>query len=183
MRAARDDTVVVGYNIKLAVAVGTGAAVMWVLLLGRALIHTSVVDGLVAAALAVIAIRAVIVVLDSAPLAVADDRGIRVRVAGEWCGLPWVSISRWAVRPRRFPWSDGQLQLDLYHPSHVTEGLSALSRRQVSRNQRHYGATLVVPLGIMTGISRKQEAELAARLQLLSGGSRVQEERAEPTHF
>ncbi len=105
------------------------------------------------------------------PLLVADRRGVRAKIGGEWCGFPWVSISDFEVEPRRWPWSDGRLLIHVQHPSHLTESLSPHSQRQLLATQRRHHAELSLPLGAITGVSRGDERHLATRLdRLIFGG-------------
>jgi hypothetical protein len=167
------DDVTIGYNAKLAGAIFAGALVMGVLFTVRGVQNLDVLDGAVVAVLASIGVRSAMVLLDRrAPLLVADEKGVRIRIAGEWCGLPWISIAEYSVRPRRFPWQDGRLLFELHHPGHVTESLSPLSRREVAQTQKKYGVSLSVPLGLMTGVDRGAERSLRERLAALASDTR-----------
>jgi hypothetical protein len=167
------DDLSIGYSAKVAGGIFAGALVLGVLFTFRGVQDLDVLDGAIVAVLASIAVRSAMVLVDRrAPLLVADERGVRIRIAGEWCGFPWISIAEYSVRHRRFPWADGRLLFELHHPSHVTEGLSPLSRREVTHTQKRYGVPLSVPLGLMTGVSRREERSLCARLGALASDTR-----------
>lgn len=164
----------IGYSPKLAGGIFAGALALGVLFTVRGVQELDVLDGAIVAVLASIGVRSAMVLVDRrAPLFVADERGVRIRIAGEWCGFPWISIAEYSVRGRRFPWTDGHLLFELHHPSHVTESLSPLSRREVLSTQKRYGVPLSVPLGLMTGVSRKDEQTLCARLAALATDTRA----------
>jgi len=159
----------IGYNTRLIVALGASAALVAILLWVRAFSAGSVLDWVFALVLTVVAVAAGLLVTGGrGPLLVADHRGVRVKIAGEWCGLPWVSISDYQVEGRRFPWADGHLLLSLHHSSHLVESLPERSRRLVSSSQRRRHAEVSVPLGAITGVSRGDERQLAGRLSVLA---------------
>jgi cytoskeleton protein RodZ len=136
-------------------AVGTGAALDWVLCLAMG-------------ALATVFLRSL---LDSrTPLLVVDEMGVRVRLGTQWRGMPWEAIDRVVVRPRRNVLQDGRLVINLHHLQRAVEGLDGRAGRHARLNQKMYGAALAVPLGITTKVDGGAGDELADRVALLSQG-------------
>jgi hypothetical protein len=167
---ADDHALEIGYNTRLTSALSAAAGLVAVLLWARALGGGSALDGVLAAAVSLIAVASAVIAVSSArsPLLVADRRGVRVKIGGEWCGFPWISISEYHVEPRRLPWTDGHLLIQVQHSSHVTESLSERSQRRVAASQRRHHAELSLPLGAITGVSRGDERQLAGRLAVLA---------------
>ncbi|MBZ5733768.1 helix-turn-helix domain-containing protein [Nocardioides sp. TRM66260-LWL] len=92
-------------------AIGGAAGVVGLAYLIRAISGGPALDWLVLLVLAGIAALHLRSCWDArAPLAVADDLGIRVRTGADWHGLPWERIAGVEVLPRR-RWRDGSLDV------------------------------------------------------------------------
>ncbi len=136
-------------------AVGTGAALDWVLCI----------------ALGVVAAVFLRSLLDSrTPLLIADEMGVRVRLGAQWRGLPWEAIDRVVVQPRRGALSDGRVTVSLRNVHRTMESLDGRGLRHARLNQRLYGAALAVPLGLATRVTGDEGSDLADRVAALSQG-------------
>ena len=72
----------------------------------------NVVDWLVCAALAGLAIAHALAFLDArSPLLVADDHGVRIRLGRIWRGIPWSGLEAVEVLARHGFWRDGRVVL------------------------------------------------------------------------
>ncbi len=100
------------------------------------------------------------------PLLVADETGLRVRLGGDWTGVPWSHVERVEVDDR------GRIR-DGHVAVMAAEGADELAnarwrpRLGAALNRWFYDASLVVPYGLTTIVS---SADVPAALDRLSAG-------------
>lgn len=146
--------VAVRRNAVLSLVVSAAASALAIAYLGRAIETMAVLDWVLCALLALLAVFHLATLVDSrAPLVVADDLGVRVRFGRDWRGVPWGSLDRLVVVGKRHPLADGLLVLVPHDLGHTIAGLDRRARRRMHLAQRLYGAPLAVPLGWSTRVS------------------------------
>ncbi|MGH3445528.1 MAG: helix-turn-helix domain-containing protein, partial [Nocardioidaceae bacterium] len=136
-------------------ATESGALVDWALCVALGLIGAFHLAGLVDA---------------RTPLLVADTHGVRVRLGGQWRGLPWDAVATVVVLPRRGLLRDGRLCFSPHSLSRALDGLDARGRRAAALNRTLHGAALAVPMGLTTRISVREEKSLVETLAWLARG-------------
>lgn len=97
------------------------------------------------------------------PLLVVDLTGLRVRLGGQWTGLPWGEIASVEVSAGR-RWGDGRVTV---RPRDERRSLAEVGRRArlaVFLNLWLYDAALVVPYGLTTTESTSDMAGTLSRL-------------------
>jgi Helix-turn-helix domain len=100
------------------------------------------------------------------PLLVADETGLRVRLGGDWTGVPWSHVERVEVDDR------GRIR-DGHVAVMAAEGADELAnarwrpRLGAALNRWFYDASLVVPYGLTTIVS---SADVPAALDRLAAG-------------
>ncbi|UYM04529.1 helix-turn-helix domain-containing protein [Solicola gregarius] len=107
---ATNEPIEVRRNAGLLALVAFGSLAMALAYGWRASVDSSAVLWIVVGALCMIGILHLVAWIDArAPLLVADTHGVRLRVGREWRGLPWVSIDRVELEPRRGFLRDGRI--------------------------------------------------------------------------
>ena len=86
------------------------------------------------------------------PLLVADDTGLRIRLGGEWRGLPWSGVAGVEVEPRG-RLADGHVVVTPRDGGEVLDGARWRARLAAAVNRWVYDAPLVVPFGATTQLS------------------------------
>jgi cytoskeleton protein RodZ len=163
--------VVVRRNAGLAALIGAAASAVAIGYLWRASQTMTALDWGLCAVMAGIAATYLGTLVDSrTPLLVADDLGIRIRLGHEWRGLPWEAVDQVVVRPRRGLLRDGRIVFAPHSLGRALDGLDAKGRRQVTLNQKMYGAALAVPVGITTRVSTRGERSVVEEIAALSQG-------------
>jgi hypothetical protein len=115
-----------------------------------------------------VALAYLAVLVDSrAPLLVADDQGVRLRLGRSWAGLRWGSLRVVEVTPRN-GLRDGRLVLEPRNPTRVEDELGRGGRRAVALNSRLHGAPFVVPLSLATRLTGAGD-DLVDTLRALAG--------------
>src|SRR4051812_24769073 len=104
----------------LAVGLGAGASLVAVAYLARAASGGGTLDWALFAVLGLIGVANLAALLDArTPLLVADDLGVRLRLARTWVGLPWGGLPQLEHRPRRGWWRGGLLVVRTPHLQRV----------------------------------------------------------------
>ena len=169
--AAEPASVVVRRNIALSVPLGAAASAIAIAYLWRATTSGTTLDWAFCVALSAIAVVVLVGLLDArTPLLVADEHGVRIRLGGQWRGLPWDAVEQVVVEPRRSALRDGRLLVRPHSLGRALDGLDGRARRHAALNQKLYGAALGVPLGLVTRVSAAREKEIADRVAALSHG-------------
>ncbi len=157
-------------NAVVSALLGAAASAIAIAYLWRAAESGNVVDWILCGALGLLGAVFLHSLLDArSPLLVADEMGVRIRLATTWRGLPWDAIERVVVRPRRGIFRDGSLVVQLTHVARTVEGLEGRARRHADVNRRVYGGSLAVPLGLGTRTDGSDD-ELSDRIATLSHG-------------
>ncbi len=86
------------------------------------------------------------------PLLVADETGLRVRLGGDWTGVPWGHVERVEVDERGRV-TDGHVALLVSEAANPLEEAGLRSRLAATMNRWFYDASLVVPYGLTTSVS------------------------------
>jgi cytoskeleton protein RodZ len=173
--------VVVRRNAGLAALIGASASAIAIAYLWRASQSGALVDWALCLGLALIAVFYLTSLVDSrTPLVVADDLGVRVRLGGEWRGLPWDAVKQVVIAPRHGPLRDGRLIFSPRSLGRALDGLDGRGRRQAALNQKMYGAAMAVPLGLTTRLSTDGHRSLVDGIAALALG-RVEVVVLEPT--
>ncbi|MGH3413522.1 MAG: helix-turn-helix domain-containing protein [Marmoricola sp.] len=155
-------------NLGLSACLGLAASVMAVAFLDRASDSGSVVDWLICGAMTVVAVVQLAALVDGrTPLLVADAQGVRVRLGGEWLGLPWAVLEQVVVEEREGLLRDGRVVLTPRNLDAALEAVDKRSRRHAGWHRKLYGAPLTVPLSLGT---RVNTGELPAQLRRLADG-------------
>jgi cytoskeleton protein RodZ len=163
--------VVVRRNAGLAALIGAGASAIAIAYLWRASQSGALVDWALCLSLALIAAFYLSSLVDSrTPLVVADDLGVRIRLGGEWRGLPWDAVNQVVVQPRRGLLRDGRLIFSPRSLGRALDGLDSRGRRQAALNQKMYGAAMAVPLGLTTRLSTDGHRALVDGIAALALG-------------
>ena len=163
--------VVVRRHAGVAAFVGAAASAVAIAYLWRAVSSSTALDWAVFVAMALIGGYHLATCVDArTPLLVADDLGLRIRLARDWRGLPWEAIGQVVVHPRRGILRDGRLVFAPHSLARALEGLDVRGRRHVDLNQRMYGAALAVPLGATTRVTGTDARHLIEQLEALARG-------------
>lgn len=101
-----------------------------------------------------------------APLLVADQHGIRLRVGMAWRGLPWSSIRQVVVERPDSALRDGRLVVVPRDPEAALGDLDGLAALHLRWNRFWYDAPLAIPLGMTTFVD---SPDIARELRALSG--------------
>jgi cytoskeleton protein RodZ len=142
------DAVAVRRNVWLSGVVGGLAALIGVAYLVRG---SSILDTIVGTALVLLAIlHATALASSRAPVLLADDQGIRMRVGLTWRGLPWGAVRQVVVERGDTVLRDGRLVVVPRDPRSTLDYLGVFGRLHLRWNQYWYGAALSVPLGMST---------------------------------
>src|SRR4051795_5524347 len=137
----------------LAVGLGAGASLVAVAYLARAASGGGALDWALFAVLGLIGVANLAALLDArTPLLVADDLGVRLRLARTWVGLPWGGLAEVEHRPGRGWWRDGLLVVHTHYVQRVLEDLDPPARRTARLNARLHRTPLSVPLGLGTRV-------------------------------
>ena len=157
-------------NAVVSALLGAAASAIAIAYLWRAAETGNVIDWVLCGALGVLGAVFLHSLLDArTPLLVADEMGVRIRLATTWRGLPWDAIERVVVRPRRGLFHDGSLVVQLTHVARTIEGLEGRARRHALVNRKVYGGSLAVPLGLGTRTDGSDD-DLSDRIATLSHG-------------
>ena len=149
-----NSTVEIRRNGRLSAGIGLVAAVMTVLYLNRAAGSGAVGDWAFCLVMAAIAISQLVSLVDArTPLLIADQQGVRIRLAQEWLGIPWAALEQVLVERRDHGLRDGRLVLRARNMGNALESLDAGARREVRWQRRLHGAPLTVPLSLGTRCS------------------------------
>jgi cytoskeleton protein RodZ len=152
-------------NVWLSGAVAGLAALLGLAYLVRG---SSILDTVAGVALVLLAIlHATALVSSRAPVLLADDQGIRLRLGLTWRGLPWGSVRQVVVERGDTVLREGRLVVVPRDPSSTLDYLGSLGRLHLRWNQFWYGAPLSVPLGMSTV---SDSTDLAGDLGVLAGG-------------
>ncbi|UPK76654.1 DUF4115 domain-containing protein [Nocardioidaceae bacterium SCSIO 66511] len=131
---ATQEPIEVRRNAGLLALVAFGSLAMALAYGWRAAADGSAVLWIVVGALCVIGALHVVAWIDArAPLLVADEHGVRLRVGRDWRGLPWVSIDRVELEPRRGFLRDGRIVVvpeSDEEPLSLPMGLSTAARAE-----------------------------------------------------
>ena len=166
--------VTVRRNAALALGVLVVSLALGVAYLVRALGGGGIAAWVLALALLTLGIGQLLTLRDArAPLLVADDFGVRIRLGRTWKGLPWSQMRHVVVEPRTSLLHDGRLLIEPADPATALDGLDARARRGLRLSQQVYGGPLVVPLGITTMVSSR--ALVDDLVDLADGRARVVE--------
>src|SRR4051812_13498252 len=154
----------------LAVGLGAGASLVAVAYLARAGSGGSVLDWVLFAVLGLVGVVNLAALLDArTPLLVADDLGVRLRLARTWVGLPWGGLAEVEHRPGRGWWRDGLLVVHTHYVQRVLEDLDPPARRTARVNARLHRTPLSVPLGLGTRVLGG-DPDLVTALRVLADG-------------
>jgi hypothetical protein len=154
----------------LAVGLGAGASLVAVAYLARAASGGGALDWILFAVLGLIGVANLAALLDArTPLLVADDLGVRLRLARTWVGLPWAGLAEVEHRPRRGWWRDGLLVVHTHYVQRVLEDLDPPARRTARVNARLHRSPLAVPLGLGTRVLGA-DPDLVSALRALADG-------------
>jgi hypothetical protein len=154
----------------LAVGLGAGASLVAVAYLARAASGGGVLDWILFAVLGLIGVANLAALLDArTPLLVADDLGVRLRLARTWVGLPWGGLAEVEHRPRRGWWRDGLLVVHTHYVQRILEDLDPPARRTARVNARLHRSALAVPLGLGTRVLGG-DPDLVSALRTLAAG-------------
>jgi hypothetical protein len=104
-----------------------------------------------------------------APLLVADQQGVRLRLGRSWSGLTWGSLQRVEVVPQR-GLRDGRLVLVPRNVDRVLADLDVGGRRALRLTERLYAAPFAVPLSIATRVVGA-DPDVVTMLRSLAAGS------------
>lgn len=155
-------------NTLLSAVLGITAAAMAIAYLGRASSRGTTLDWVICLVMTAIAVIQLVALVDArTPLLVADDQGIRVRLGGEWLGLPWGTVEQVVVEERDTPVPDGRLVVVPRHLAGALQALLPSSRRAAAWQRRLHGAPLTIPLSIGT---RSTGGSASAELRTLAAG-------------
>lgn len=161
--------VTVRRNVVWSLLVAALASTVAIAYLDRATGGGATLDWVLCALTALLAAVHLGAVLDArTPLLVADGDGVRIRLGSQWRGMPWDALAQVVVRPRAGRFRDGRLVVTPHTAPRLLDGLDRRARWQVRLNRKLYGAPLVVPLGLVTRVSRAGERSIADQLALLS---------------
>jgi cytoskeleton protein RodZ len=153
-----------------AAALGAGASLVAVAYLARAAGGGGALDWVLAVVLGVLGIAHLAALLDArAPLLVADELGVRLRLGRTWVGLPWAGLHEVEHQARRGWWRDGLLTVRTHYVQRVLEDLDPRARRVARINRRLHRAPLAVPLGLGTRVVGA-EPDLTSALRELADG-------------
>lgn len=168
-----DPTVEVRRNVKLATGIGV---VAFLLALGFAL------RGGGAIVLAVLLFLVAAVELwaawdGRAPLAVLDERGVRLRLGSFWLGLPWADVEEVEHLPRYADqwWRDGRLAVLPRDEESAVEMLPPFARFLSLASERLYGVPFALPLGLSTRVQGVEGDLTDALVDLVRDGTTVVE--------
>lgn len=100
------------------------------------------------------------------PLLVADETGLRVRLGGDWTGIPWSHIERVEVDERGRV-SDGHVAVIVAESTEELANARWRSRLGAVVNRWFYDAPLVVPYGLTTTVTA---VDVPASLTRLANG-------------
>jgi hypothetical protein len=100
------------------------------------------------------------------PLLVADQTGLRVRLGGDWTGVPWAHVERVEVDDRGRI-RDGHVAVIVAEDAEELANARWRSRIGAALNRWFYDASLVVPYGLTTIVTA---ADVPAALQRLAAG-------------
>src|SRR3954451_2649809 len=160
----------------LAVGLGTGASLVAVAYLARAASGGSPLDWVLFAVLGLVGVVNLAALLDArTPLLVADDLGVRLRLARTWVGLPWGGLAEVEHRPGRGWWRDGLLVVHTHYVQRVLEDLDPSARRTARVNIRLHRAPLAVPLGLGSRLLGADPDLVSALMPLADGQAPVVE--------
>ncbi|MPZ63290.1 MAG: DUF4115 domain-containing protein [Propionibacteriales bacterium] len=161
--------VVVRRRAWLSAVIGLGAGVLAVFYVWRAVGQGGVSAWLIGGAMLLLATVHLWQWADSrAPLLVADDVGVRLRLGNGWQGLPWHAVADVEVRTRQGLLRDGRVVVHPADPAAV-HAETERGRRMLAANTRVYGAPMAIPLGAGTVTSTD---DLPAALEALASGGR-----------
>jgi hypothetical protein len=164
----------------LAVGLGAGASLVAVAYLARAASGGGALDWILFAVLGLIGVANLAALLDArTPLLVADDLGVRLRLARTWVGLPWGGLAEVEHRPRRGWWRDGLLVVHTHYVQRILEDLDPPARRTARVNARLHRSPLAVPLGLGTRVLGG-DPDLVSALRALADGRTPVTEAAVP---
>lgn len=117
------------------------------------------------------------------PLLVADETGLRVRLGGDWTGIPWSHVERVEVDERGRV-QDGHVAVLVAESAGELANARWRSRWGAALNRWFYDAPLVVPFGLTTSVTALDVPATLTRLAdgrapiVVLGGDL---EQAEPT--
>lgn len=155
-------------NTLLSAVLGITAAATAIAYLGRASSRGTTLDWVICLVLTAVAVIQLVALVDArTPLLVADDQGIRVRLGGEWLGLPWSTVEQVVVEERDTPVRDGRLVVVPRQFDAALQALLPSSRRAAAWQRRLHGAPLTIPLSIGT---RSTGDSVSGELRTLAGG-------------
>ena len=179
--APPDQFVEVRRRAGLAVTLGTGASLVAVAYLARAVGGGGFLDWALCVLLGLIGVVNLAALVDArTPLLVADDLGVRLRLGRSWVGLPWGGLHEIEHRPRRCWWRDGLLVVRPHYVQRVIEDLDSSARRTSRLNRRLHQAPLAVPLGLATRVLGCEPDLTTALRALAAGRTPVVEHVVEP---
>lgn len=161
-------------NARLLGAVAGLAGLTAAAYLARAVQDGTAVDWLIALGLGAVAAAYTIALLDArAPLLVADQHGVRVRIGRTWLGFPWSAVASVDYRPRA-GMRDGRL---VVRPEQTPVLGDLRGRIQLRLASALYGAPLGLPIGLSTRVT--PDGDFAGTLERLAGDRLVVDEFAE----
>ena len=153
-------------NARLAAGLGVASSALGLAYFARAVGGGGFIDVVATLIFAIIGIHQLHTVFDARiPLLTADDTMVRIRLGGEWLGLPWSTIEQIIVEHRDGRIRDGRLTIVPQNLGDALDALPPRSRRAVAWQARLHGASLTVPLSIATecrGVSGPVEEALMA---------------------
>jgi cytoskeleton protein RodZ len=168
--------VVVRRNAGLAALVGAGASAIAIAYLWRATSTGTPLDWVLCLAMTGLAALYLAHLVDArTPLLIADELGVRIRLASQWRGLPWDGVGTVVVKRRQGPLRDGRLVFAPHSHAGSLGGLDARGRAAARLNQRLYGAPLAVPLGLGTRVSSRGSALVDDLAVLARGRAQIAE--------
>jgi len=104
------------------------------------------------------------------PLAVVDERGVRLRLGTFWLGLPWADVEEIEHLPRYADqwWRDGRLAVLPRDEEAAVDSLPPVAALLARLSGRLYGVPFALPLGLSTRV-RGAEGDLTEALVDLAG--------------
>jgi hypothetical protein len=140
--------------------------------LSRAVDSGSTLDWALCLLMATVAVANLAALLDArAPLVVADEHGVRLRLGRSWTGLPWGALRRVEVTNRR-GLRDGRLAPVPRNAPRLLEELEPGARRAAWLAARLHGAPFAVPLTLASRVSGTDDVEATLR-ELVAGRTEV----------